>query len=242
VTFTVIECVTLPEVPVIVTGYVPAAVGGALEHPAATIRSAAAPASPSRARNRRTTGKVNSNSSAKAARATCCIEIGGLLVDVGRVTKACVVTVTFPIPGAVTALDGAMQLPCGIVAEQESVTAPVKPPSPPTVTAIVAVEPGVTVTGCALRLKSQAVPAKVTVWGLPVTLSEMLRTAAWLPLAPAAGVKVTLITHVAFAARAAPLVHVVPVAMAKSAALAPEIDGAALIFRLEPPVFFKVTV
>jgi hypothetical protein len=157
---------------------------------------------------------------------TCCIETGGFLVDIGGTKDDCVVIVTFPDPGAVTGLDGALQVPCGIVPEHESVTAPVKPPTLPTATAIVAFDPGVNVTGC----------------GLPVTLSAMLRTAARLPPAPVGGVNVTLITHVAFGATAAPLVHVVPVATAKSEALAPVNDGAALISRLEPPVFFTVTV
>ncbi len=63
-----------------------------------------------------------------------------------------------------------------------------------------------------------------------------------LPAAPAGGVNVTLIMHVAFAAIDEPLVHVVPVAIAKSEAFVPEIDGAELMVRLDPPVFFTVTV
>jgi len=183
---------------------------------------------------------VNSNISAKAANATCCIETGGLLVDAGGATNDCVAKVTFPVPGAVTALAGAVQLPCGTSAEQERVTPPVKPPRPVTVTAIVAVEPGVTVAGCALRVKSQAVPAKVTVCGLPVALSAMLRAAARLPLVPAGGVNVTLITHVLFGVTAKPFVQVVPLAIAKSEALVPENDGVAVMFRLTVPVFCTV--
>src|SRR5271166_4513494 len=119
--------------------------------------------------------------------------MGGFRVDAGGTSDPCVTMVRLPVPGAVTALEGAVQLPCGIVAEQESVTPPVKPPTAPTVTAIVPEEPAVKVIDCALTVKSQAVPLKVTVCGLPVALSAMLRTPARAPLAPAGGVKVTLI-------------------------------------------------
>jgi hypothetical protein len=69
----------------------------------------------------------------------------------------------------------------------------------------------------------------------------MVNVAVWLPLAPAGGVNVMLMTHDAFAATVAPLVQVVPDATAKSAALVPEIDGAAVMFRLLLPVFVTVT-
>jgi hypothetical protein len=55
-------------------------------------------------------------------------------------------------------------------------------------------------------------------------------------------VNVTLITHVLFGVTAAPFVHVVPLAMAKSAALAPEKEAAAVMFKFTLPVFFTVTV
>jgi hypothetical protein len=70
----------------------------------------------------------------------------------------------------------------------------------------------------------------------------MLRIAACAPLAPAGGVKVTLITQVLPGVTAAPLVQVVPLAIAKSAELVPETEGAAVMFRLALPVFFTVTV
>jgi len=69
----------------------------------------------------------------------------------------------------------------------------------------------------------------------------MVNVAAWLPLDPDGGVNVMLMTHDAFAATVAPLVQVVPAATAKSAAFAPEIDGAAVMFRLAFPVFVTVT-
>ena len=146
-----------------------------------------------------------------------------------------------PVPGAVTALEGAEQLPPGIEAEQVSVAPPVKPPTPVTVTAIVPEAPGLRVTGNPLSVKSHAVPVKGTVCGLPAALSVMVNVAAWLPLAPAGGVNVMLMTHDAFAATVAPLVQVVPDATAKSAAFAPEIEGAAVMFRLALPVFVTVT-
>ena len=70
----------------------------------------------------------------------------------------------------------------------------------------------------------------------------MLRMPARLPVPFAGGVKVTLITHVLFGVTTAPLVHVVPLAMAKSDAFVPENDTAAAMFRIDPPVFFTVTV
>lgn len=69
----------------------------------------------------------------------------------------------------------------------------------------------------------------------------MLSVAVRLPLAPAGGVKVTLIVHVAFAATLAPLVHVL-VPIAKSLALVPLIDGVLEIVNAALPVFFTVTV
>jgi hypothetical protein len=69
----------------------------------------------------------------------------------------------------------------------------------------------------------------------------MLRVAVRLPAAPAGGVKVRLIVHVAFAATLAPLVHVL-LEMAKSLALVPLIDGVPEIVKLAFPVFLTVTV
>ncbi len=69
---------------------------------------------------------------------------------------------------------GATQLPCGIVPEQVRVTAPVKPPRAPIVTVTLPVVPGVmgTVVG-AVTVKSQPVPLKANVCGLPVALSAI---------------------------------------------------------------------
>ena len=241
-TFTVIVCVTLPDVPVMVTGYVFAGVAGVLEQPAATINNAAAPANPRRVRNRSASGKVNRNSRANPPKSTWYMVMGGFFVDAGGTTKPCVAIVTLPVPGAVTGLEGALHDPCGIDPVQESVTAPVKPPTLPTATAIVPLAPGFTVTACALSVKSQAVPVKATACGLPAALSAMERLAVRLPLVPAGGVNVTLIVHVALGATVAPLVHVVPlVTIAKSEAFVPEIDGAAVIFKVELPVFFTET-
>jgi hypothetical protein len=71
-------------------------------------------------------------------------------------------------------------------------------------------------------------------------LSAIVSTPDRDPAAP--GVNVMLITHAAVGATVAPFVQVVPVATAKSAALVPEIDGAAVMFRLAFPVFVTVTV
>jgi hypothetical protein len=69
----------------------------------------------------------------------------------------------------------------------------------------------------------------------------MVRTPVRLPLAPAGGVNVMLIAHVLFAATDAPFVQVVPLATAKSEALVPESDGAAVMFRFALPVFLTDT-
>lgn len=81
----------------------------------------------------------------------------------------------------------------------------------------------------------------LTVCGLPGALSAMVSVAARLPLAPEGGVKVMLITQVALDATVAPLVQVLPEAMAKSEPLVPEIAGAAVMFNVPLPVFFTVT-
>ena len=150
---------------------------------------------------------------------------------------AVVIIVMLPVPGAVTADAGAVQLPCGIEAVQESVTAPVKPPTPETVTAIMPLVPRVTEIGCALMVKSHAVPLTVTVCGLPSALSAMESVAEREPLAPVGGVNVRLITQVPFGATAAPLLQVLPVAIAKSDAFVPPREGAAVMFSVAVPVF-----
>jgi hypothetical protein len=81
---------------------------------------------------------------------------------------------------------------------------------------------------------------RVSVCGLPAALSAIVSAADRDPAA--LGVNVMLIMHAAVGATAAPFVQVVPVATAKSAALVPEIDGAAVMFKLAFPVFVTVTV
>ena len=73
-------------------------------------------------------------------------------------------------------------------------------------------------------------------------MSVMLRMPERLPVPLAGGVNVTLITQVLFGVNDAPFVHVVPLAIPKSLAFAPEIDGAAVMFRFTVPVFCTVTV
>lgn len=186
-------------------------------------------------------GKVNNSIKARTARTICCGETGGiLLLLVGGATNALVVMVTFPVPGAVTGDEGPVQPPETIVAAHVIVTAPVNPPTPVTVTGIVPEAPGVTEMAEALIVKSQAVPLRLTVCVVGDALSVTVRTAASVPLVPAAGVNVTLITQVAFAATVAPLVQVLPLAIAKSAAPVPEIAGAVPIVNVELPVFLTV--
>jgi hypothetical protein len=68
------------------------------------------------------TGKVKSSMSAKITSDSCCRDIGGSFMALGGATRLCVVTVTFPVPGAVTALAGPTQLPWGIDPEHAMVT------------------------------------------------------------------------------------------------------------------------
>ena len=223
----------------------PFGVGSALEQPATITSSAAAPASPILVRNRPATGNVSSINSASRNTPNCCVETGGVFLEAGGSTRLCVVTVTVPVaPDAVafTAVPGAVHPPCGIADVQESVTAPVNPPTPVTVTVIVPLLPAVTVGDDALSVKSHAVPLTASVCGLPVALSAMESVAERVPLAPAGGVKVIMTTQVALAARVAPLVHVVPVATAKSDPFVPVKPGVAVMFSVELPVFFTVTV
>jgi hypothetical protein len=227
-----------------VTLSVPAGVGRGFEHPATTTKSAAAPARPNRVRNRRAAGKVRSSIIASSTSSICCLEIGGVLLDAGGGIAPRVMIVTFAtVPAALAFTDaGAVQLPCEIVALHESVTLPVKPPTPVTVTGTDPFVPRVTVIDCALIVKSHAVPVSVTVCGLPAALSGMESVAERDPLEAAGGVNVTMIRQVPFGATLAPLVHVVPVAIAKSDAFVPEMLGAAVMFRAALPVFLTVTV
>lgn len=117
-----------------------------LEHPATTISKAAAPAKPSRVRKRLANGRETRSSRAKAARTIWRGETGGRVLEGGGTTKLCVAIVTFPVPGAVTG-PGAVQEPWGIDPLQDKLTEPVNPPTPATATAMVPVEPGLTVTG-----------------------------------------------------------------------------------------------
>lgn len=104
-------------------------------------------------------------------------------------------------------------------------------------------------TTCAAKLSEVAdkntagaapAPDKLTGRGLPRALSKMLSVAG--PRAPPApGVIVTLMTHELPTGIAAPFVHVVPPAMAKSLALVPAIVGVEVMFSVAVPKFVTVT-
>ena len=80
------EWLTLPEVPVMVTVYVPLGVGSALEQPATITNRAAAPARPTLVRNRWAMGNVNSISIVSRNIPNCCGEIGGAFLEAGGST------------------------------------------------------------------------------------------------------------------------------------------------------------
>jgi hypothetical protein len=84
------------------------------------------------------------------------------------------------------------------------------------------------------------VPVNAIVCGLLASLSVLVRVAVSLPVPD--GLNVTLITHEPFAGTLAPLVHVVPLAIAKSPAFAPLIAAVAVIFSAALPSFVTVTV
>ena len=145
--------------------------------------------------------------------------------------------VIVPVPGAVIAAVGAEQLPCGIVPEQVSVTGPVKPPRAPIVTVTLPGVPGVigTLEG-AVTLKSQPVPLKATVCGLPVALSAMDRAAVRGSFTVELGAKLTVIVQVELTATVVPLhVFVWVKSLVMLIAEAPKIRGAV-------PIFVIVTV
>ena len=191
------------------------------------------------------TGNIRSRISARATSNTCGVEIGGVFLEAGGAIEPWVVMATVPVaPEAVarTGEDWGVQVPCTIVALQESVTAPVNPPRPVTVTVMFPLLPCANVSVLALMVKSHAVPLNVTVCGLPLALSAIVSVAERLPLTPAGGANAMLITQVAFAANVAPFVQVDPDTMLKSVAFVPPIAGAAVRFRFALPVFLIVTV
>jgi hypothetical protein len=109
----------------------------------------------------------------------------------------------------------------------------------------------VVVTNCPVKVRvdaeiiatgaaAMAVPVMVSVWGLVAALSVSVSVAVREPVAVA--VNVTLIMQVPpLAATVEPLVQVVPVAIAKSPALAPLSVGAAVKFKIPAPEFVTVT-
>jgi len=168
---------------------------------------------------------------------TCQMDVGGVHGDPGGGRCDAVMNVIVPDPGAVIAAVGATQLPCGIVPEQVSVTGPVKLPSAPIVTVMLLAVPGVAeaVEG-ALTVKSQPVPLKATVCGLPVALSAIVTVPVRGSLVVELGAKVTLIVQVEPTATVAPLqVFVWVKSLETLMAEAPNIREAV-------PVFITVTV
>ena len=114
--------------------------------------------------------------------------------------------INVPVPGTVIGAVGATQLPCGIVPEQVSVTEPVKPPTAPRVTVMLASVPAVVeaVEG-RVKLKSNPVPLKGTVCGVPAALSAIESVPVRGLFVVAVGAKLTLIVHVPLTVTVAPL-------------------------------------
>lgn len=102
----VVEWLTVPDVPVMVTESVPVGVGNPFEQPATTTSRAAAPAKPMRVRKRGATGNISSSSAAKATSNTCGVDIGGVFLEAGGTFELWVVTVTVPVAPAAVAVTG----------------------------------------------------------------------------------------------------------------------------------------
>jgi hypothetical protein len=196
-------------VPVIVNVYEPAGVLGLavllVEQPAKTRQISRAPAKTSRRLFRRAASKVKSRMNARD-RSIGVVDMGGIRQRARGATNAVDVTITVVDPGAVTAEDGAAQLPSGIVPEHARVTAPPKPPSAFTVTGMEAVVPAVAdIVAGTVRLKSQPVPLKARVCGLFAALSVSVSVPVRGSFTVELGAKVTATVQVPFTGTVTPL-------------------------------------
>lgn len=172
VTFTVMAAlVTPPEEGVIMMVEVLGA-GGPPEQPATSTNISIAPAIPTRVRNLRTVGIMNSRAIASIMKITCLNNPdGGTFMDCGGTAKDAAVRVPFAaVPGAGAALmfGTAHEVISALPGVHMKATAPVNPPNPVTVTVNVPDMPLGTVTDeAAVTEKSHAVPDSGTVLTFP---------------------------------------------------------------------------
>ena len=214
---TVAECVSVPEVPVIVIVYVPAGVpveGRPLQLVSESVSSAANVHASFRAVPIRRIVHTN-EARLRASRTSAAVQVPGILFDQfewmrNAIAGAFRAVVTMdavdvaPVEVGVTELGlSEHDEPAG-APEQVRATAVVKPFKPVTVTVEVAVAPAATLTaaGAVAMLKSGVVPppvpVSVAVCGLLASLSVTLRVAVTDPVV--VGVNVTLMVQLAPAA------------------------------------------
>ena len=200
VTFTVITgLVTAPEDGVI-------AIVEALDagtpplQPATRMNTSMAPAIPSRVRNRRTAGSINSRAIAIIMKSTCRSNAdGGAFKDCGGTMKEAAVMDPFAVaPGAGAALVvGTEHEVISVAGVQVKDTAPVNPPNPVTSTGNVPIAPWAIVMEAAETEKSHAGPDSGMVVTLP-PVCMIVRLPATGPGGVAAtGLKVIVTTHAA---------------------------------------------
>jgi len=205
--------------------------------PATTINTIIAPSIPMRARNRRVEGIMNRSEMISITRNTCRrVVAGGSFMDCGATTKEEAVSVAVAVaPGAAAAfvVGTAHAVTSVLPGVQVKATAPVNPPSPVIVTGKVPMAPLATLTlDGAETEKSQPVPVRGTVCGLPLASSVNVSDPATGPAA--VGVNVTLTVQLALAARVVAQVVVLPKPL--------DVLGTAVKFNVALPLLVRVTV
>jgi len=240
VTFTVMAVlVTPPEEGVIMMVEVLGA-GGPPEQPATSTNISIAPAMPTRVRNRRTEGIMNSRAIASIMKITCRSKAnGGIFIDRGGTMKDEAVMEPIAVaPGARAAfVVGTEHELINVAGVHVNDTAPVNPPtagSPVTSTGNEPVAPLATLMAAAETEKSQAIPFSETDCGLPLALSVIVSDPVTGPGAvPAAGANVTVTVQLAPMPKVAPHVVVLP----KLA----EVLGGLVKFNTALPLLVSVT-
>jgi hypothetical protein len=137
---------------------------------------------------------------------------GGTFMDCGGTTKDDAVIEPIAVAaGFAAGVVGTEQEVISIPGVQVKATAPVKPPSPVTVTGNEPVAPLATLMAAADTEKSHAIPVSETDCGLPLALSVIVSDPVTGPGAvPAAGANVTVTVQLAPTAKVAPHVVMLP--------------------------------
>src|SRR5580658_7431374 len=168
--------------------------------PATSTNTIMAPNIPKRMRNRRASGSMKSRPIASMMKSACRSNAdGGTFMDCGGTMRDAATMEPLAVaPGDGAALVvGTEQEVISIPGVQVKATAPVKPPSPVTTTGNEPVAPLATLTAAAETEKSQAVPARFNVCGLPLAESVTVMALVTGPgVVVALGLNVTVRTQV----------------------------------------------